>query len=90
MKILTELERLQKIHQLIKGAKTGTPKEFAKRLSISESHLYYVLDNLKVKDFPIVYSRKLKSYQYSSYCHLKVELSITIYTETGNKNIKLD
>jgi predicted DNA-binding transcriptional regulator YafY len=68
MKTLKQLERLKKIHQLIKINNTGRPKEFANKLKISESQLYNILDDLKLKGFPIKYSRNLKSYEYNDYC----------------------
>ena len=81
MKTLKQLERLRKIHQFIKIGKTGTPKEFADKLNICESQLYNVLDNLKIKGFPIMYSRSLKSYVYEDYCELEVVYSVQLLTK---------
>ena len=89
MKTLIQLERLQKMHQLIKDNNTGTPKEFATKLVISQSHLYYILDDLKLKGFPIIFSRNLKSYIYKSYCHLEIKFSVKIFTELGEIEIKV-
>ncbi len=88
MKTLVQLERLQKMHQLIKATNTGTPKEFADNIGISQSHLYFILDDLKIKGFPIIFLRNLKSYTYSSYCHLEIKFSIKIFTESGEIEIK--
>ncbi len=87
MKTLKQLERLKKIHQLIKIGSTGTPKEFANKLKISESQLYNVLDDLKLKGFPIKYSRSLKSYEYHDYCELEVVYSVQLLTENDKINI---
>ena len=80
MKIIKQLERLRKIHQHIKVANTGTPKEFSKRLNISESQLYNILDDLKIKGFPIEYSRSLRSYTYNEECELEIAYSIQLLT----------
>lgn len=80
MKTLKQLERLRKIHQYIKVANTGTPKEFSKRLNLSESQLYNILEDLKIKGFPIAYSRSLKSYLYENDCELEIVYSIQLLT----------
>ena len=87
MKTLKQLERLKKIHQLIKTGKTGTPKEFSKKLKISESQWYYVLEDLKTRGFPIHYSRTLKSYEYYEYCELEFNFSVQLLTENDKINI---
>lgn len=87
MKTLKQLERLKKMHQLIKVGNTGTPKEFAKRLDISVSQLYYILDDLKIKGFPIKYSRNLQSYEYHDFCELEVVYSVQLLTENDKINI---
>lgn len=87
MRTIQQLERLRKIHRYIKNSNTGTPNEFANKLDISESQLYNVLDNLKIRGFPISYSRKLKSYIYKEDCELKVIYSVELLTSTEKINI---
>lgn len=87
MKTNKELERLHKIHQLIKTSKTGTPKEFAKKLNLSESQLYNILNRLKVQRFPITYSKNQKTYLYTEYCELKIHYSVELLTE--NEKVKI-
>lgn len=87
MKTIKQLERLRKIHQYIKVANTGTPKEFSKRLSLSESQLYNILDDLKIKGFPIEYSRSLRSYIYNQECELDIVYSVQLLT--SNERIKI-
>lgn len=88
MKMLKQLERLRKIHQYIKFVSTGTPKEFANKLGISESQLYNVLEDLKIKGFPIIYSRGLKSYLYKNSCELEIKYSVDLLTE--HEKIKIE
>ncbi len=53
MKKLTQLQRIKKTHRLIQQADTGTPKEFATQLYISERTLYNCLEILKEWKAPI-------------------------------------
>ena len=87
MKTKKQLERLRKIHQFIKSAHTGTPNEFANKLEISESQLYNILDDLKLKGFPIQYSRSQKTYLYNEYCDLEIQYSVHLLT--NNEKIKI-
>lgn len=87
MTTIKQLERLRKIHQYIKVANTGTPKEFSVKLHLSESQLYNILDNLKTKGFPIEYSRSLKSYIYDDVCELKIVYSVQLLTSQEKVNI---
>ncbi len=87
MKTIKQIERLRKIHQYIKVANTGTPKEFAIKLNISESQLYNILEDLKIKGFPIVYSRSEKTYLYNSTCELTIQYSVELLTEQEKINI---
>jgi len=80
MTTIKHLERLKKIHQLIKIGSTGNPKEFSKRLFISESQLYNILEDLKIKGFPICYSRSLRSYMYDDDCELEINYSVQLLT----------
>jgi len=59
------LYRLRKMDALIKRRSTGTPREFAKRLSLSESALYEYITILKQLGAPVKYCRKRRSYYYS-------------------------
>ena len=82
MKTVKNLERLKKIHQLIKSENTGTPKEFACKLNLSESQLYNVLEDLKIIGFPILYSRSLKTYSYNDTCELEIIYSVQLLTSS--------
>jgi len=65
MDILKLAHRLVGAHHYIGAEDTGTPKEFAAKLGIAESHLYELLDVLKQLDGPIAYSRSRKTYYYT-------------------------
>ena len=82
MKKIKYLERLKRIHELIKSENTGTPKEFAYKLHLSESQLYNILEDLKIKGFPIIYSRSLKTYSYNDTCELEVIYFVQLLTSS--------
>lgn len=60
------LVRMQYLQQLIEKQNTGTPKELADRLGISERMLYRYIDELKESKQPIAFCRKRKSYVFLS------------------------
>jgi hypothetical protein len=62
--MLKQAERIQRIHELIRRKATGTPKELATRVGISERQVHYVLDEMKQFGAPILYSNTLCSYYY--------------------------
>ena len=81
MKILSQLHRLKKIHLLVEQAKTGTPKELAKKLQVSERCLYNCLDVLKTWEAPLVYDKKNKTYHYSTFFNLEILVSVKVMTK---------
>jgi hypothetical protein len=65
MRFIDQIHRIERIDQLIRLKATGQPSELAKKLGISESQLYEVLNIMKVElGGPILYSRTLQSYYY--------------------------
>ncbi|MFW5700683.1 MAG: ATP-binding cassette domain-containing protein [Cyclobacteriaceae bacterium] len=76
MNILRYIERL---HFLIKRKATGSPKELARKLSVSESSLYLIINNMKELGAPIAYNETRKSYIY----YPDMEKIIKICTSLG-------
>jgi predicted DNA-binding transcriptional regulator YafY len=60
------IERLQRIDYFIRTKSTGTPKEFAVKLDVSERQLYKYIKNLKELGAPIKYCKISNSYYYDS------------------------
>jgi hypothetical protein len=59
------LNRIERIDALIRQKRTGTPKELAEKLNISERWLYHFLEELKSElNCPIKYDRMRRSYIY--------------------------
>ena len=64
MTLLEKLQQINRLHELIKRKATGTPKELAYRLSISERAVYDCIDIMKSMNAPIYYCRSNRSYCY--------------------------
>ena len=77
MKSIKHLERLQQLHQRIEQANTGTPKELARFMNISERLLYNLIEELKDISAPIIYNRGLKTYYYNNDFKLQINISVT-------------
>ncbi len=65
MKLIEQIERINRLHELITHRRTGRPQDLAKRLGLSTSMIYKVIEELKNKGVPIEYSRQLQTYYYS-------------------------
>jgi hypothetical protein len=89
MSLLNKINRMEKLHALIHFRKSGTPEQLAERLGISRSCLYNLIEELKVYNLPISYSRSLQTFFYKQeieFAHLcKVEI-IEDKSELGNIN----
>lgn len=59
-----QLQRLKRIDQLIRLKATGTANDLAKRLDISRSSVFRLLDDLKGFGAPIIYCRNQKMFMY--------------------------
>ena len=71
------MERLQKLHRLIVNETTGTPKELATRLRVSERLIFSLLEELKDCEANIEYDRKRKTYFYNDEFELDINISIS-------------
>jgi transcriptional antiterminator len=77
MKNLKNLERLQQLHQRIVQENTGTPKELANFMNISERSLYKLIEQLKDLTAPICYNRTSNTYFYNGDFELQISISVT-------------
>jgi predicted transcriptional regulator len=62
MKFVEYQEKIDSLIKLAKHSNTGTPKELAKRLNISERTVYRLIQNLNDQNIEINFCRKVKSY----------------------------
>ncbi len=76
MKAIEQLERLKKIDKLIQNQKTGKPEEFSAKLGICQSHLFNLIEDLKIMGAPIRYSRIRQTYYYASDFEMQLHYSL--------------
>ncbi|HLC82180.1 MAG TPA: HTH domain-containing protein [Bacteroidia bacterium] len=55
-------EKLEQIDKLIRYSNTGSPKELARRMRVSERTIRRFIEKLKTKNDSIHYCRRLQSY----------------------------
>ena len=73
---LKYLDRIERLHLLIKRKATGSPKELADRLEVSEASVYEYIKTMKEMGAPIVYDLYRKSYVYSQACSLNLRYQV--------------
>lgn len=62
--MVKQIQRIERLHQLIKLKATGPPKKCAERLEISERQLYNTLELMKELGAPVYFDSALCSYSY--------------------------
>ena len=87
MNLSQTIERLQVLHSLISQRKTGTPEQLAKRLGVSRSCLYNLIEELRVFQIPILYSRKIEPFYYEKEVKFDLNLEIRIMNNEDLINI---
>jgi hypothetical protein len=87
MKNLKQLERLRKIHRLIKLQNTGTPGELAEKLHISIRLTYLLLEQLREFDAPLCFNRRTKTYYYKHDFELTIHISVQVIAHEKLVNI---
>lgn len=76
MQLIKVLKLLEYIDFLIRTKATGSPREFAAKLNISERQLYRILEEYREIGFPIKYSKERESYFYECQTSIKIELLV--------------
>jgi len=87
MNSIKTLARLEKLHQLICQERTGSPKELAARMHLSERLVYNLMENLKEYDASIGYDRSRKTYFYNEEFEFCVNLSLSINGNDQSMNL---
>lgn len=64
MKVFNFIEVVMVFHSLVLHGNTGNAATFAKRLGVSRSTLYNLLDDLESYGIEIEYCRERKTYRY--------------------------
>jgi biotin operon repressor len=65
MKLFEYLDRISRMHKLVLNRRTGSPCEFASRLGVSRTSLYEMIDELRSRGAPILYSKSSRTFYYS-------------------------
>jgi biotin operon repressor len=76
MKVFEYLDRISMMHKLVSGERTGTPEELARRLGVSRTSLYDLIDELKSRGAPIIYSKSAKTFLYSQPYDIAITCSL--------------
>ncbi len=85
MKLIEQLQLLDRLDQLIRLKATGTPAQLASRLEVSERTVYNLIDTLRQLGAEIAYCKYRCSYQYES----EIQFSFTITVKEGeSKKVK--
>ncbi len=85
MKIFEYLERIERFGKLLKQRRTGTPNEFAGRLGISRTSMYEMIDELKSKGAPIVYSKSARTFYLDEPFEISVSCILRPISEDEEK-----
>ncbi len=76
MGLINQILLLDRIHFHIEHKSTGSPKEFAVKLNISERQLYRLLEELRDSGIEIIYESRCNSYVYK--VKVKIQIQMTI------------
>lgn len=64
MRFLEKMKTIERVDSLIRRKTTGTPKELAQKLNVSERCVYNIINLMKSMDAPIFYCNNRCSYCY--------------------------
>ena len=87
MKTIRSLERLQQLHNLIEKERTGTPKQLARRMKISERLVYLLIEYLKDYNAHICYDRSRQTYYYDEDFKLDIKISVAVISNDQRTEI---
>ncbi|MDR0437030.1 MAG: helix-turn-helix domain-containing protein [Bacteroidales bacterium] len=82
------IDKLISFDNLLRRQRTGKPKELARRLSISRTTLYEIIDELKARGIRIKYCRFRETYSYDDDTSLEIRFGVKVVTDPEEmKNI---
>ena len=76
MQLFEAIDRLTRIHNLIRREATGTPDEFASKLRLKKRQLYNILEEFRDYGAIIKYSRSKSTYYYENDFEITVKISV--------------
>jgi biotin operon repressor len=70
------IESLERLHSLIKRGATGSPKQLARRLEVSERQVYRHIDQLKGMGLPVDFHKQRQTYHYTEDVTIKILITV--------------
>jgi biotin operon repressor len=87
MKVFEFLDRISMMHRLVQRRRTGSPCEFAGQLGVSRTSLYELIDELRSRGAPILYSKSSRTFYYSEPFDVSVTCSFRPLSKVEEKEI---
>lgn len=76
MLLFETIDRLDRIHRMIRLEATGSPEEFAERIGVKKRQLYNILDEFKDFGADVRYSRNKNSFYYENDFEVSVKITV--------------
>ena len=88
MNFIRQIERLKQLNKLIEQERTGTPDDLARRLGISRSKLYELLDCVRGLGKNVAYQRSTQTFYYQDEeSQLHIDFSIKLVSRQELKKV---
>jgi len=87
MKLFEFLDRISMMHRMVQRRRTGSPCEFAGQLGVSRTSLYELIDELRSRGAPILYSKSSKTFYYAEPFDVTVTCTFRALSEEEKKEI---
>lgn len=88
MLLFETIDRMHRLHLMIKREATGSADEFARRFNLKKRQLYYILDEFKDFGADIRFSRIKNSYYYGNDFDVKVTISSNPLSDVEYQSIR--
>jgi biotin operon repressor len=87
MKLFEFLDRISMMHRLVQRRRTGSPCELAGQLGVSRTSLYELIDELRSRGAPILYSKSSRTFYYSEPFDVSVTCTFRSLSDIEEKEI---
>jgi biotin operon repressor len=86
MKVFEYLDRINRMQKLMEQQHTGTPNEFAGKLGVSRTSLYELIDELRSRGAPILYSKSARTFYYDGPFRISITCDLRPIDDDEEKN----
>ena len=86
-KLAKQIALLERVDQLIQLEATGSPKQLAKRLQVSEATVFRIIETMKGLNAPVCYDFNKRSYVYTEPTKFRCGYYIEQLDATSERNI---